>query len=86
MPELATFKVATDLLDQETVRRHICIMHIPYAGALLDHQIQITKAHNPANAYVLGHFQTMHKCLILRHIVRCREMDLQHISQLVILG
>jgi hypothetical protein len=86
MPELTSFKVATYLLHQEMIGRHICIMCIPYAGALLDHHIRITEAHNPANAYVLGHFQAMHKCLIFRHIVRCCKVDLQNISQLVILG
>jgi hypothetical protein len=38
------------------------------------------------NAYVLGHLQAMHKCLIFRHIVRCSKVHLQNISQLVILG
>jgi hypothetical protein len=86
MPKLTTFKVATYLLDQEMIGRHICIMRIPYAGALLDHQIRIAEAHNPTNAYVLGHFQAMHKCLIFCHIVRCCKVDLQNISQLVTLG
>jgi hypothetical protein len=55
MPELTTFKVATQLLHQEMKGPHVCIMRIPYAGALLDHQIRITETHDSANAYVLGH-------------------------------
>jgi hypothetical protein len=67
MPKLTTFEVATQLLHQETVGSHVGIMSIPYAGTLLNHQI--TETHNPANAYVLGHLQAMHKCLIFRHII-----------------
>jgi hypothetical protein len=55
MPELTTFEVATQLLHQEMVGSHVGIMSIPYAETLLNHQIQITETHNPANAYVLGH-------------------------------
>jgi hypothetical protein len=55
MPELTTFEVATQLLHQEMIGSHVCVMRIPYAGTLLDHQIRITETHNPANAYVLGH-------------------------------
>jgi hypothetical protein len=86
MPELTTFKVATHLLHQETIGSHVCIMRILYARALLDHQIRIPKTHNPADAYVLGHLQAMHKCLMFRHIVQWCKVDLQNISQLVILG
>jgi hypothetical protein len=53
--ELTTFKVAAQLLHQEMIGPHVCIMRIPYAGALLDHQIRITKTHNPADTYVLGY-------------------------------
>jgi hypothetical protein len=69
MPELTTFEVTTQLLHQEAIGSHVCIMCIPYAGALLDHQIRITETHNPADAYVLGHLQATHKCLIFRHII-----------------
>jgi hypothetical protein len=55
MPELTTFEVTTQLLHQKMIGPHVCIMRIPYAGTLLNHQIRITKTHNPANAYVLGH-------------------------------
>jgi hypothetical protein len=55
MPELTTFEVTTQLLHQETVGSHVCIMGIPYAGTLLNHQIGITETHNPADAYVLRH-------------------------------
>jgi hypothetical protein len=62
MPKLTTFEVTTQLLHQEMVGSHVCIMRIPYARTLLNHQIGITEAHNPANAYVLRHLQAMHKC------------------------
>jgi hypothetical protein len=55
MPELTTFEVATHILHQEMIGSHVCIMRIPYARAMLDHQIRIIETHNPVDAYVLGH-------------------------------
>ena len=54
MEELAPFKVSTELLDEEAVAGHVCIFGVPVARRLLDHQVRVTIAQDPANAEFLG--------------------------------
>jgi hypothetical protein len=54
MEELAPFKVSTELLDEEAVAGHICILGVPVARRLLDHQVGVSIAQDPANAEFLG--------------------------------
>ena len=54
MEELAPFKVSTELLYEEAVACHICILGVPIARRLLDHQVGVTVAQDPANAEFLA--------------------------------
>src|SRR3954469_12384184 len=50
---------------------------------LLNHQIRITKTHDPFDTNFLGYFNAMDKCFILGNVVRSSKMNLQHIPQLI---
>ena len=86
MEKLAPLKVTTELLYEEAVARHVCIFGVPVARRLLDHQVRVTIAQDPANAEFLGKTESMYECLILCYIVGGGKMDLQHIFELVAFG
>ena len=52
--ELTPFKVSTELLDEETVARHVCILGVPVTRRLLDHQVRVAVAQDPADADLFG--------------------------------
>ena len=54
MEELASFKVSTMFLNEEAVAGHICILGVPIARSLLDHQVRVAITQDPANAELFG--------------------------------
>ena len=54
MEQLAPFKVSTELLDEEAVAGHICVLGVPVARRLLDHQVRVAITKDLANAEFFG--------------------------------
>ena len=69
MEELAPVEVSADLLDEEAVACHIGILGVPVVGRLLDHQVRVAIAQNPADANLLGKPELVDERLILGHFV-----------------
>ena len=86
MEKLAPFKISTELLYEEAVAGHICILGVPVTRRLLDHQVRISIAQDPANAEFLGKPEPVYECLIFSYVVGGGKVDLQHISELVAFG
>jgi hypothetical protein len=60
MKELTPIKVSADLLDEEAVARHVCILGVPIARRLLDHQVRVVVAQYPADANLLGQLEIVY--------------------------
>ena len=54
MEELAPFKVSAELLNEEAVARHVCVLGVHVARLLLDYQIRVAIAQDPADAEFFG--------------------------------
>ena len=52
--ELALFKISVELLDEEAVACHVCILGVPVTRRLLDHQVRVAVAEDPADAEFFG--------------------------------
>ena len=76
MEELAPLEVSTELLYEEAVACHVCILGVPVARRLLDHQVGVTVSQNPANAEFFGKPEPVDERLILGHVVGGGEVDL----------
>ena len=86
MEKLAPFKISTELLYEEAVARHVCIFGVPVTRQLLDHQIGIAVAHDPADAEFFGQPEPVYERLILGHVVGGGKVNLQRASELVAFG
>ena len=81
--ELASLEIPTELLHEETVTRHVCIFGVPVARRLLDHQVRVTIAEDPANAEFFGKPEPVNERLVLGDVVGGGEVDLQCVFELV---
>ena len=52
--ELAPFKISTELMNKEMGARHVCILGIPVDRRLLDYQVRVAVAQDPADADLFG--------------------------------
>ena len=58
--EFAPLKVSTELLEKEAVACHICILGVPVTRRLLDHQVGVAVAQDPADADLFGQPEAMY--------------------------
>ena len=74
--ELAPVKISADLLDEEAVACHVCILGVPVARRQLDHQVGVAIAQDPANAKFFGKPEPVNERLVLGDVVGGGKMDL----------
>jgi len=84
--EFTPLEETAHLLDQEPVACHICIFCILAPCALLHHQVGVAIAQDVPDANFLCQLDAVDESLVLGHVVGRCEVNLQHITELVLLG
>ena len=77
MDELTAVEEVGQLLDEEAVACHVGVAGIPFAGALLHHQVRVAVAQDAPNAEFLGKPEAVHKGFVLGDVVGGGEVDLE---------
>ena len=67
--EFAPLEVSAELLHQEAVAHHVCIFGVPVARQLLDHQIGVAIAQDPADAEFFGKPEPVNERLVFGNVV-----------------
>ena len=85
MEELAALKGSGQLLDEEAVACHVGVTGVPFAGALLHHQVRVAIAQDASDAEFLGQPEAVHKGFVLGDVVGGGEVDLERVAEPVAL-
>ena len=83
--ELAPLKVSADLLDEESITRHVRVLGVPVARRLLDHEVRVAVAQDASDAQFLGEPEAVHKGFVLGDVVGGGEVDLERVAEPVAL-
>ena len=85
MEELAALERSGQPLDEEAVACHVGVAGIPFAGALLYHQVRVAIAQDAPDVEFLGEPDAVYKGFVFGDMVGGDEVDLECIAESVTL-